>query len=121
MPRVKYLLTTMAEAFIRDLKRTHYCGDLRESDIDKTVILFGWVQNRRDHGGCVFIDLRDREGLAQVVFDPQVSAEAHALAGELRSEYVLGVRGKVVSRGAQVNPKLDTGAIEVRIDKLCIF
>ncbi len=111
----------MAEEFLRDLKRTHYCGDLRAEDIGKTVVLFGWVQTRRDHGGCVFIDLRDREGLTQVVFDPQDSAEAHALAGELRSEFVLGVRGKVVSRGSQVNPKLKTGAIEVRVDKLRIF
>src|SRR5580658_6370285 len=111
----------MPEAFMRELKRTHYCGDLRESDIGKSVVLFGWVHNRRDHGGCVFIDLRDRQGLAQVVFDPPDSAEAHALAGELRGEYVLGVRGKVVSRGTQVNPKLKTGAVEVRVDKLQIF
>jgi aspartyl-tRNA synthetase len=111
----------MAEEFLRDLKRTHYCGDLRVENIGATVVLFGWVQTRRDHGGCVFIDLRDREGLTQVVFDPQDSAEAHALAGELRSEFVLGLRGKVVSRGAQVNPKLKTGAIEVRADKLRIF
>jgi aspartyl-tRNA synthetase len=111
----------MADEFLRDLKRTHYCGDLREGDLGAKVVLFGWVQNRRDHGGCVFIDLRDREGLTQVVFDPRVSPEAHALAGELRSEYVLGVRGEVVSRGSQVNPKLATGAIEVRVDKLQIF
>ena len=114
----------MSQAFIRDLKRTHYCGDLREADLDQTVVLFGWVQTRRDHGGAVFIDLRDREGLAQVVFDSSLSPEAqvaHALAGELRSEFVIGVRGKVVSRGAQVNPKLKTGAVEVRADTLEIF
>jgi len=111
----------MAEEFLVNLKRTHYCGDLREKDVGSVVVLFGWVQNRRDHGGCVFIDLRDRQGLSQVVFDPQISAEAHALAGELRSEFVLGVRGTVVSRGSQVNPKLKTGAIEVRVDKLRIF
>ncbi len=119
--RVVVSILPMAEEFLLDLKRTHYCGDLREKDVGSAVVLFGWVQTRRDHGGCVFIDLRDREGLTQVVFDPQVSPEAHALAGELRGEYVLGVRGKVVSRGSQVNPKLKTGAIEVRIDKLQIF
>ena len=111
----------MSQAFIRELKRTHYCGDLRDTDIGATVVLFGWVQHRRDHGGCVFIDLRDREGLAQVVFDPETAKEAHALAGELRPEFVLGIRGKVVSRGVQTNPKMKTGAVEVRVDQIEIF
>ena len=104
--------------FIEQLKRTHSCGALGEAEIGQRVVLFGWVQTRRDHGGCVFIDLRDREGLTQVVFDPQISPDAHALAGELRSEYVLGVQGTVVGRGSQVNPRMKTGAIEVKVDRL---
>jgi aspartyl-tRNA synthetase len=107
--------------FIQELKRTHTCGELGEAQIGQRVVLFGWVQTRRDHGGCVFIDLRDREGLTQVVFDPQISPEAHALAGELRSEFVLGVRGTVAGRGAQVNPRMKTGAIEVKAEQLEIF
>ena len=107
--------------FIRDIKRTHSCGALTEADLGQTVVLFGWVQNRRDHGGCVFIDLRDRDGLTQLVFEPDVAPEAHQLAGELRHEYVIGVRGKVRGRGAQVNPKMKTGRIEVQAADLEIF
>ena len=70
--------------FLTDLKRTHDCGALRASDAGKRVVLFGWVHARRDHGGCVFIDLRDRGGLTQVVFEPEASADAHTLSGELR-------------------------------------
>ncbi len=111
----------MAVKFITELKRTHNCGELTQQDIGKTVVLFGWVQNRRDHGGAVFIDLRDREGLTQVVFEPDFSKEAHALAGSLRHEFVLGVRGEVISRGANVNPKMKTGEIEVKASDLEIF
>ncbi len=107
--------------FITELKRTHSCGQLTQADLGKEVVLFGWVQNRRDHGGAVFIDLRDRDGLTQVVFEADVRPEVHDLAGELRLEYVLGVRGKVLSRGANVNPKLKTGAIEVHATELEIF
>jgi aspartyl-tRNA synthetase len=107
--------------FIADLKRTHSCGALGGDDVGKTVVLFGWVQNRRDHGGCVFIDLRDREGLTQVVFEPELSPDAHRLAGELRHEFVLGIRGTVHSRGSQINPKMKTGAIEVKATDLEIF
>ncbi len=100
--------------FIDELKRTHSCGGLRASDEGREVVLFGWVQNRRDHGGCIFIDLRDREGITQVVFDPAVGdASAFAVADQARSEWVLGVRGTVRSRGGNVNPNLPTGAIEV--------
>ena len=62
--------------FIDELKRTHSCGELREENIDQETVLFGWVQNRRDHGGCIFIDLRDRDGLTQVVFDPETTDKA---------------------------------------------
>jgi aspartyl-tRNA synthetase len=118
--------------FIDDLKRTHRCGSLRASDVGSEVVLFGWVATRRDHGGCVFIDLRDREGITQIVFDPryrdpsatadaEVVARAHKLAEEARAEWVLGVRGIVVSRGTNVNPKLATGEIEVHVVEATIF
>src|SRR5207253_5856521 len=107
--------------FIRDLKRTHSCGELTAKDVGKEVILFGWVHNRRDHGGAVFIDLRDRAGLTQVVFEADAGKELHDQAQELRYEYCVGVRGKVVSRGGNVNPRLVTGEIEVHCDKLTIF
>ncbi len=110
----------MAE-FIRDLKRTNSCGELTARDAGKEVVLFGWVHNRRDHGGAVFIDLRDRAGLTQVVFEADAGQEMHALSQELRYEYCVGVRGKVVSRGGNVNPRLVTGEIEVHADKLTIF
>jgi aspartyl-tRNA synthetase len=107
--------------FITELKRTHTCGELTKDDIGKEVVLFGWVANRRDHGGAVFIDLRDREGLTQVVFEEDVRPDVHELAGQLRLEYVVGVRGKVVSRGGNLNPKLRTGEIEVHATELEIF
>src|SRR5215218_1217346 len=110
----------MAVPFISEVKRTHSCGQLTKADIGKEVVLFGWVQNRRDHGGAVFIDLRDREGLTQIVFEPD-AGEAHTLAGTLRLEFCIGIQGKVVSRGTQVNPKMKTGEIEIRASALTIF
>ncbi|MFP2931761.1 aspartate--tRNA ligase [Pyxidicoccus sp. 3LG] len=110
----------MAVPFISEVKRTHNCGQLTGANVGEEVVLFGWVHNRRDHGGAVFIDLRDREGLTQVVFEPD-SAEAHTLAGSLRLEFCVGVRGKVVSRGKNVNPKMKTGEIEVKATDLTIF
>ena len=107
--------------FIRDLKRTHSCGELTAKDVGKEVVLFGWVHNRRDHGGAVFIDLRDRAGLTQVVFEADAGKELHDLAQELRYEFCIGVRGKVVSRGGNVNPRLVTGEIEVHAGQLSIF
>jgi aspartyl-tRNA synthetase len=107
--------------FIRDLKRTHSCGELSGRDIGREVVLFGWVHNRRDHGGAVFIDLRDRAGLTQVVFEEDAGKDLQELAHELRLEYCVAVRGKVVSRGANVNPKLATGEVEVHVDKAQIF
>jgi len=111
----------MAVKFISEVKRTHHCGELTKADIGKTVVLFGWVQNRRDHGGAVFIDLRDREGLTQIVFEPDVAQQAHELAGTLRLEFVIGIQGKVVSRGGNVNPKMRTGEIEIKASDLTIF
>ncbi len=97
-----------------ELKRTHNCGELRKKDIGKDVILNGWVQNRRDHGGLIFIDLRDRFGLTQVVFDPKHDKESHSVAETLRREDVIAAKGRVRARGEGLeNPKLDTGQIEV--------
>jgi aspartyl-tRNA synthetase len=107
--------------FLIDLKRTHDCGGLRGSDAGQRAVLFGWVAARRDHGGCVFIDLRDRGGLTQVVFEPGINAEAHGLAGELRGEFCVGVAGVVVERGGHKNPNLPTGEIELKADALTIF
>ena len=92
--------------FIQDIKRTHSCGDLTKADVGKDVVLFGWVNNRRDHGGAVFIDLRDRAGVTQVVFEEDVRPEVHDLAGQLRLEYCVGIRGKVVARGTRVRMRL---------------
>jgi aspartyl-tRNA synthetase len=102
--------------------RTHLCGELRASHIDQTVTLCGWVQNRRDHGGVIFVDLRDRDGLTQVTFDPDLcGAEAHEQANRIRSEWVLQITGTVKSRGERVNPNLATGAIEVFVTRLVIL
>lgn len=102
--------------------RTNTCGDLRATDIGKQVTLAGWVHRRRDHGGLIFIDLRDREGMVQVVFDPSLSQEAHETASEVRGEYVLQVGGEVARRPiGQENPQMGTGEIEVRGDRVLIL
>lgn len=98
--------------------RTHYCGELRKAHIGQDVELKGWVSKRRDLGGVIFIDLRDRSGVVQIVFNPE-QPEAHALADKMRNEYVVAARGKVVERDPEtVNPKLETGDIEVHIEEL---
>jgi aspartyl-tRNA synthetase len=105
-----------------DLKRTDYCGDLKKEDVDREVTLMGWVQRRRDLGGLIFVELRDRQGMVQVVFNPEVSPEAHEKAQSLRSEYVVGIKGTVVKRPeGTVNPKLNTGEIEVIAKELKIL
>lgn len=105
------------QKYIQDLEgwqRTVNCGELRGSNSGDEVCLMGWVQYRRDHGGLIFVDLRDREGLTQVVFSPEIAPKAHELAHILRSEYVLAVKGKVRPRPeGMVNPELPTGEIEV--------
>jgi aspartyl-tRNA synthetase len=104
------------------LKRTHSCNQLGADNVGEEVTLMGWVLRRRDHGGVIFIDLRDRWGLTQVVFNPEVNAEVHAKAHALRSEWVLAVRGRVEKRPpAMENPALATGAIEVFVDELRIL
>ena len=94
--------------------KTHSCGELSRKNVGSEVVLAGWVDRRRDHGGLIFIDLRDREGIVQVVFNPELSASCHKIASEMRSEYVVRVSGKVALRpkGTE-NPKLPTGEIEV--------
>jgi aspartyl-tRNA synthetase len=104
------------------LKRTHNCGQLRLSDTGKKVILAGWVRSYRDHGGLVFIDLRDREGITQLVFNPETWPKAHELAGSIRSEWVIAAEGMVQPRGQGLeNPKLATGQIEIIAEKLEIL
>jgi aspartyl-tRNA synthetase len=107
--------------FLATHTRTHSCGALRASDAGKHVVLTGWVQTYRDFGGCVFIDLRDRDGLTQLVFDPQYDQAAHEVARELRSEWCVGITGEVRSRGANVNDKLATGTIEVVVKGIEVF
>lgn len=97
---------------LHGLKRTHYCGDLRASHIDEEVVLNGWVQKKRNLGGLVFVDLRDRSGLCQIIFDTDVNAEAFAKAEKLGSEYVIAVKGKVAERSSK-NPNMPTGDIEI--------
>jgi len=103
-------------------KRTHTCGELRESDIGQPVVLNGWVDTRRDLGGLIFIDLRDRYGITQIVFEPSLSEEAHNLAKDLRSEFVISVEGTVRRRPPETdNAALPTGHIDVMVKKLVIL
>jgi aspartyl-tRNA synthetase len=105
-----------------DWKRTDYCGELGRKDVGREVTLMGWVQRRRDLGGLIFVELRDRQGIVQVVFNPEISPEAHEKVQSIRNEYVLGVKGKVVQRPeGTFNPKLTTGEIEVLAQGLKIL
>ena len=108
--------------FLGDMRRTHDCATLGKNDIGTEVVLMGWVQRRRDHGGVIFVDLRDREGITQVVFNPEKEEKVHEKAHVLRSEYVIGVRGKVEARPeGMVNSNLKTGEIEVAVSELKIL
>ena len=99
-----------------NMRRTHHCWELNAGDVDKEVVLMGWVHRRRDHGGVIFVDLRDREGITQVVFNPAVDPDIHTRAHAIRNEYVLAVRGKVDMRPPDMlNPNLETGEIEVTV------
>ena len=105
-----------------NLKRTDYCGDLRKKDVGREVTLLGWVQRRRDLGGLIFVELRDRQGIVQVVFNPEKNLGAHEKAQSLRGEYVVGVQGTVVLRPeGTANLKLNTGEIEVTTKELKIL
>ncbi|MDA3897857.1 MAG: aspartate--tRNA ligase [Desulfobacteraceae bacterium] len=105
-----------------DMRRTHHCKELGSANIGSEVVLMGWVQRRRDHGGVIFIDLRDRHGLTQVVFNPEHNKEVHEKAHDIRSEFVLAVKGQVEHRPeGMTNPDLDTGEIEVMVNELRIL
>jgi aspartyl-tRNA synthetase len=108
--------------FLTIKKRTLYCGQLGADQIDKEVILMGWAHRRRDHGGVIFVDFRDREGIVQIVFNPEYSPAAHQEAHRIRSEFVLAVRGMVRRRPeGMINPDLKTGTVEVMVDELEIL
>ncbi len=101
------------------LERTHTCGELRETDVGDQVVLMGWVAKKRDFGVFTFIDLRDREGLTQVVVSEETAAEAHSKAKNIRGEFVIAVKGEVVARDENAhNAKLATGDIEVKVSEL---
>ena len=111
----------MTESF-GGMRRTHSCGALRAADAGQTVTLMGWAARRRDHGGLIFVDLRDREGLTQLVFNPATDAAAHAAAGRVRAEFVVAIEGTVQPRPpGTVNPQLATGEIEVSVRDLRIL
>jgi len=104
------------------LLKTHNCGELRSSHSGQSVTLAGWVHRRRDLGGLIFIDLRDREGITQVVFNPEISANTHLIATDLRNEFVIQIVGKVEKRPSGTeNSKLPTGEIEIIVDKIVIY
>ena len=104
------------------MMRTHTCGALNKEDIGTYVTLCGWVQSRRDHGGLIFIDLRDRYGTTQVVFNPDKHAASFTIADTARSEYVVQIEGTVLARPKEmVNPNLPTGAIEVEGQAIVIL
>lgn len=105
-----------------DFRRTHTCGALRKAHIGETVVLSGWVHRRRDHGGLIFIDLRDRYGLTQLVFDPEKNPQGHLQAEKLRAEWVISIKGQVIPRATgMANPKLLTGEIEVFVEDFDIL
>ena len=107
---------------IGDWKRSHDCGSLRAEDVGQVATLMGWVNRRRDLGNLIFVDLRDRQGETQIVFDPQVNGESLEKARHLRNEWVLAVKGQVVPRlKGQENPHLPTGAVELKVTDLRIL
>jgi len=109
-------------SLLGDWRRTHYCGELNAKNLNEDICVMGWVHRRRDHGGVIFIDLRDRTGLLQVVLNPEINEQAHAIAEAIRSEYVIAVRGKVAKRPeGTINEKLPTGEIEIIVNEIKIL
>jgi aspartyl-tRNA synthetase len=106
--------------FLGNLKRTHYCGELRAKDAGSDVVVMGWVARRRDLGNLLFLDVRDRSGIVQVVFNKETQPEAHAKAEQARSEFVVAVEGKVIQR-QKSNPELETGEVEIMATRLHIL
>src|SRR6204780_4275953 len=114
--------TSVALDFLRDLRRPHSCGQLRASDEGKHVILMGWVHRRRDLGGVLFMHLRDRDGVTQLVFREDVDPAVLQRATEARAEYVIAIEGSVLKRSAEtINPNLATGEVEVAVAKIWIL
>jgi aspartyl-tRNA synthetase len=108
--------------FLGNLERTHRCGTLRAADAGKQVVLMGWVNRRRDHGNLIFLDLRDRSGIAQIVLDKELTPDGHARGEQVRPEYVVAAVGKVRLRAKEaINPKMDTGEIEIEATELRIL
>jgi aspartyl-tRNA synthetase len=108
--------------FLGSLERTHLCGELRAADAGQHVVLMGWVNRRRDHGNLIFLDLRDRSGIAQIVLDKELTSEGHAKGEQVRSEYVIAAVGKVRLRGPDaINPKMPTGEIEIEATELRVL
>ena len=108
--------------FLGELRRTHLCGDLRPSDVGNRAVLMGWVHRRRDLGGLIFVHLRDRSGIAQIVFNTENDPAIHRRAEMLRSEYVIAVEGPVIRRSDDtINPDLATGEVEVVVEKLHVL
>ncbi|MBD2504325.1 aspartate--tRNA ligase [Anabaena azotica] len=102
--------------------RTHYCGELRQANIGETVTLYGWVDRRRDHGGVIFLDLRDRSGIVQIVSDPQRTPESYELANSLRNEYVVEITGRVTQRPEEsLNSRIPTGEVEIYADQISLL
>lgn len=107
---------------IKDMKRTHLCGEVSKKDNENKVTVMGWVQKRRDHGGVIFTDIRDRSGIVQVVFNPDSGEELFNKADDLRSEYVVAIKGEVEPRPeGNINPDLPTGEIEIKAEELRIL
>jgi len=106
--------------FLGNLKRTHYCGALRSTDAGRDATVMGWVAKRRDLGNLLFLDIRDRSGIVQVVFNKETQPEAHAKAEQARSEFVVAVEGKITLRG-KPNPELPTGEVEIVAARLHIL
>lgn len=108
--------------FLGDWKRSDHCGALRAADLERLVTVMGWVQSKRDHGGVIFIDLRDREGIVQIVFNPEHEKAAWEIAEQIKDEWVIAVKGKVRNRPEEtLNPNIDTGEIEVFADEVRVL
>src|SRR5579875_2714257 len=108
--------------FLGELRRTHFCGELRAADAGKRALLMGWVHRRRDLGGVIFIHLRDRYGVTQVVFDQSKNRAAHERAQELSTEFVIAVEGLVTLRAPEtVNPNIATGEVEIVAERVWIL
>ena len=108
--------------FLGNLERTNLCGELRAADAGKQVVLMGWVNRRRDHGNLIFLDLRDRSGICQIVLDKELTPEGHAKGEQVRPEYVVAAVGKVRLRDKDaINPKMPTGEIEIEATELRVL